>query len=341
MTLENKSWKEALDFLADFSNHYKIESIAERKKQFQTKEENARSGIKIRYSGTPNNEKLLAYFEGRGISKETLQANTKQIHYENNGKKYFGIGMENISGGFEIRNPLAKIKIGRNDISEIKGIKNEMIIFEGMSDMFSFLELQKLSGNSNTRTLVSLNSITNVERFVSLHKDFEGKLFLCLDGDKGGDLATEKLLQEFSGKNIKDVRSFYAISEHGNNDLNDYLKNKLGIQIEQKSLLLITKIQVTIMETIHLDSKEFPILSQLEETHLNQTLDNLTEQANPGKQLTQADKNWSALMLEMDLAAQSGSIQQPENLEEDPQTTRNRMMLKKARENNIPWAEDY
>ncbi|WP_294265355.1 SNF2-related protein [uncultured Chryseobacterium sp.] len=234
MTLENKSWKEALDFLADFSNHYKIESIAERKKQFQIKEENARSGIKIRYSGTPNNEKLLAYFESRGISKEILQANSKQIHYENNGKKYFGIGMENISGGFEIRNPLAKIKIGRNDISEIKGTKNEMIVFEGMSDMFSFLELQKLSGNSNTRTLVSLNSITNVERFVSLHKDFDGKLFLCLDGDKGGDLATEKLLQEFSGKNIKDVRPFYSISEHGNNDLNDYLKNKLGIQIEQK-----------------------------------------------------------------------------------------------------------
>ena len=234
MTLENKSWREALDFLADFSNHYKIESIAERKKQFQTNEENARSAIKIRYSGTPNNEKLLAYFEGRGISKETLQANTQQIHYENNGKKYFGIGMENISGGFEIRNPLAKIKIGRNDISEVKGTKNEMIVFEGMTDLFSFLELQKMSGNSNTRTLVSLNSITNVERFVSLHKDFDGKLFLCLDGDKGGDLATEKLLQEFSGKNIKDVRSFYAISEHGNNDLNDYLKNKLGIAIEQK-----------------------------------------------------------------------------------------------------------
>ncbi|WPO84660.1 helicase-related protein (plasmid) [Chryseobacterium sp. JJR-5R] len=236
MTLENKSWKEALDFLADFSHHYKIESIAERKKEFQNTESISRSTVKIQYSGVPNNEKLLAYFQDRGISKEILQANTKQIHYENNQKKYFGIGMENLSGGFEIRNPLAKIKIGTNDISEIKGTRNEMIVFEGMTDLFSFLELQKLSGNSNTRTLISLNSITNVDRFISLHKDFDGKLFLCLDGDKGGDLATGKLLQEFSGKNVKDVRPFYSISENGNNDLNDYLKNKLGIAItiEQK-----------------------------------------------------------------------------------------------------------
>lgn len=230
MTLENKSWKEALDFLADFSNHYKIEAIAERKKEFKVKENNSYSEIKIQYSGVPNNAKLLDYFQERGISKEILHAHTKQIHYENNGKKYFGIGLENHSGGFEIRNPLAKIKIGKTDISEIKGTKNEMIVFEGITDMLSFLELQKLSGNKNNRTLISLNSITNADRFISIHKNFEGKLFLCLDGDKGGDLTTEKLLQEFSGKNVKDIRYFYSIAENENNDLNEYLRNKLNIQ---------------------------------------------------------------------------------------------------------------
>lgn len=229
MTMENKSWKEALDFLADFSNHYKIEAIAERKKEFKVKENNSYSEIKIQYSGVPNNEKLLDYFEERGISKEILHAHTKQIHYENNGKKYFGIGLENLSGGFEIRNPLAKIKIGKTDILEIKGTKNEMIVFEGITDMLSFLELQKLNSYQNNRTLVSLNSITNADRFISIHKNFDGKIFLCLDGDKGGDLTTEKLLQEFSGRNVKDIRSFYSIAENENNDLNDYLRNKLDI----------------------------------------------------------------------------------------------------------------
>lgn len=72
MTLENKSWKESLDFLAEFSNHPQQEAIAERKKEFKVKENNMYSEIKIQYSGVPNNEKLLAYFESRGISKEIL-----------------------------------------------------------------------------------------------------------------------------------------------------------------------------------------------------------------------------------------------------------------------------
>ncbi|WP_292010729.1 toprim domain-containing protein [Chryseobacterium sp.] len=230
MTLENKSWKDSLDFLAEFSNNYKYESIAERKNEFKRKENTSYSEIKIQYSGIPNNERLLAYFAERGISKQILQQHTKQVHYENNGKKYFGIGIENHSGGFEIRNPLAKIKIGKTDISEIKGNKNEMIVFEGMTDMLSFLQLQKLNENKNSRTLISLNSITNVDRFLSIYNSFEGKIFLCLDGDKAGNLATQKILQEFSAKNIKDIRPFYSISENKNNDLNDYLKVKLNIQ---------------------------------------------------------------------------------------------------------------
>ena len=105
-----------------------------------------------------------------------------------------------------------------------------MIVFEGMTDMLSFLQLQKLSGNENNRTLVSLNSITNVDRFLAVHKDFNGKIFLCLDGDRGGDLATNKILQSFTQKNIKDVRPLYSISENGNNDLNDYLIKKINLQ---------------------------------------------------------------------------------------------------------------
>ena len=227
MTLENKSWKQSLDFLSNFSSLEKKEDFAERKKEFNRKERSSYSEIKIQYSGLPNNEKLLNYFEERGISKEILQEYTRQIHYENNGKKYFGIGIENHSGGFEVRNPLAKIKIGKSDISEIKGSKNELIVFEGMTDMLSFLQLQKLNGNNNNRTLVSLNSITNVDSFLETYKDFKGKLFLCLDGDISGNLATQKIEQKFSQKKLKDVRALYSISENGNNDLNDYLQNKL------------------------------------------------------------------------------------------------------------------
>ena len=71
------------------------------------------------------------------------------------------------------------------------------------------------------------------------------------------------------------------------------------------------------METLQLNPTEYPHLSKWESSHLNQTLESLSRQANPSKkEITQADKQWAATMLEMDLAAQSGAIWEDE--QEDP-----------------------
>ena len=71
------------------------------------------------------------------------------------------------------------------------------------------------------------------------------------------------------------------------------------------------------MEALQLNPIEYPHLSQWESNHLNQTLESLSRQANPSKkEITQADKQWAATMLEMDLAAQSGAIWEDE--QEDP-----------------------
>ena len=231
MSFENKEWKEAVQFLQQFSGNFDFNTLKDRKKELKTDENHVKSDVKIKLSIVPNNEKLLDYFKDRGISKEVLQENTRQIHFEIGEKKYFGIGLENISGGIEIRNPLAKTKIGTNNFSVVKGSKsNEIAVFEGMTDMLSFLQLQKNSNQQNNRTLVSLNSVTNVDKFLNEYKDFEGKIFLCLDGDTAGSIATEKIKNEFKNKNVKDIRTFYEISENGNNDLNDYLKKKLNIK---------------------------------------------------------------------------------------------------------------
>lgn len=278
MTLENKSWKDAIDFLSEFSNVYQSDKANERIADLKKNNSDNYSQIKIQYSGVPNNEKLLSYFEERGISKEILQEHTRQIHYENNGRKYFGIGLENLSGGFEIRNPLAKIKIGKTDISEIKGTKNELIAFEGMSDMLSFLQLQKLNNNQNNRTLVSLNSITNVEKFIATYKDFNGKLFLCLDGDKAGDLATQKILKEFAGKNIKDIREFYSISEFLNNDLNDYLQKKLNIN---QKITNFNQQNPTQNENTAIKSRAIPETQQLESGTSRQNTGKPFEESEP------------------------------------------------------------
>ena len=115
-------------------------------------------------------------------------------------------------------------------MSEIIGEKNEMIVFEGMTNMLSFAQLLRNNNLKNTRTLITLNSVTNVERFLTRYSDYNGKIFLCLDGDQAGNDTTVKVLRTFNNSNVKDIRSLYNISENGHNDLNDYLQNKFTIQ---------------------------------------------------------------------------------------------------------------
>ena len=73
------------------------------------------------------------------------------------------------------------------------------------------------------------------------------------------------------------------------------------------------------MQTPELNPTEYPKLSNWTPEHLDKTLSNLAQKANPSKtEITLEDKMWAATMLEMDLQAQSGAIWEPENQEEDP-----------------------
>lgn len=238
MNFEKLNWKESLEFVKNFNQNFMQYGNDFRNNQKDLLRDESKSlEIIFTNSFVPKNERLIAYFEGRGISKQTLIDNTRQVHYEVGGKNYFGIGIENISGGFDIRNSLMKSKIGKNDISEIKGTKDELIVFEGMADMLSFAQLLKVNNQQNKRTLVTLNSTTNLDKFLEKYNDYNGKIFLCLDGDKTGNQTTEKILNFFIDKDIKDIRSLYNISEHGNNDLNEYLQNKIKIQNKNINLV--------------------------------------------------------------------------------------------------------
>lgn len=176
---------------------------------------------------SPNKYKLTYYFEEKGISKNLIHQNTSQIYYEYSGKKYLGIAMPNHSGGFEILHPQNHHLIGKSGISEIKGSKNEMVVFENALDTLSFLRLLEMENRKNSRTLITLHSVENVNFLVEKYKNFDGKLMLCLSGSATGTAAIQKISDFFEGRNIRDVRSFYGISESGNSNLNHYLRNKL------------------------------------------------------------------------------------------------------------------
>ena len=249
MEMENKNWREAVDFLKDFSNTYIVSEVVAEKKQTEKNIVTPQSTLSL--VTTPNNEKLIAYFEERGISREVLQQNTQQVHYQNQGKNYFGIGIKNQSGGYDVRNAYIKAKVGHSDITFIQGSKNELVVFEGMTDMLSYLQLCKENNRKNTRSLVVLNSITNTGKFIEQFQNYQGTINLILDGDKAGNEATEKIKNALP--NSIDQRAKYDIYENENNDLNDYLKNKKN-KISEDIVLQKG------MKAVHKDSKnEFTI----------------------------------------------------------------------------------
>ena len=177
---------------------------------------------------SPNRYKLTEYFEEKGISKNLIHQNTSQIYYERSGKKYLGIAIPNHSGGFEILHPQNHNLIGKSGISEIKGSKNEMVVFENALDTLSFLRLLEMENRKNSRTLITLNSTENTDFLFERYQNFDGKIMLCLNGNSTGNSTTQKISDFFEGRNIRDVRSFYGISESGNSSLNHYLRNKLS-----------------------------------------------------------------------------------------------------------------
>ncbi|MDN5479054.1 MAG: N-6 DNA methylase, partial [Chryseobacterium sp.] len=124
-----------------------------------------------------------------------------------------------------------------DDISVVEGNKRELIVFTNSKDMLSFLELLQLNKQVNNRTLITLNSGSNSKKFLNRYQNYDGKMFLCLTGDRTGNAITRKILTEFNGKNIKDVRPFYEISENGNQDLTEYLENKLNLQDKNTNLV--------------------------------------------------------------------------------------------------------
>lgn len=122
------------------------------------------------------------------------------------------------------------------DLSIISGSKNELVVFATTKDREAFLELLKLNGQQNGRTLITLNSYENIPKLSARLQDYGGKIFLLLGGGTESDKATQDILSKLSGKNIKDIRPLYGISEDGNASLENYLKNKLQLQEKNANL---------------------------------------------------------------------------------------------------------
>ena len=200
---------EALKYLSAFDFSMQNESL-NKEMRFQTK-------YKILEIKEIQHPALIQYLKSRKVIEQKHLI--KEIHYELEGKKYFGIGFQNNSGGFEIRNPYSKICLGNKNITLIKSENNpnrEIAVFEGF---FDYLTFRNLETERSTCDYLILNSTAMLFKVEEKLKRYD-KISLFLDNDPNGNTVKVRIQNQY--QNVEDCSLVYYESK----DLNEWFCKK-------------------------------------------------------------------------------------------------------------------
>jgi 5S rRNA maturation endonuclease (ribonuclease M5) len=191
------SVSEALKYLQRFNFSFQEDKADE--KLLQTSSYHILKVSEIRHAA------LIQYLQSRKVLDQ--KDLVREIHYEMNGKKYFGIGFFNNSGGVEVRNKYAKLCLGSKDVTLIKNDLNtlrEVIVFEGFFDFLTYLTIKNF--RNETADYLILNSTAMLYKVENVLMDYH-KIFLFLDNDSNGKTTKERIQIEY--KNVEDCSLMY------------------------------------------------------------------------------------------------------------------------------------
>ena len=205
---------EALSYLEKFDSFFSFQKqVFETPTKEQNNENNIEKTIPIKHLA------LIQYLKSRGITKFQTENNLKEVHYAINNKKYFAIGFENRSGGFEIRCKYAKICLGKKDITIFSNQSQILRIFEGFFDYLSFSQIRDNKKLKLSDYLI-LNSVALITKNLSVLENYQ-TIELYLDNDTAGNKYTEIIKEAFPNsidcraifKGYKDLNEWFSICE--------------------------------------------------------------------------------------------------------------------------------
>lgn len=186
--------------------------------EFQNEQIVPQKNYKISKVNDISHPALIQYLKIRKVSE--YKNLVKEVEYELNRKKYFGIGFFNNSQGVEIRNKYSKICLGKKDVTLIKNeidTSTEIVIFEGFFDYLTFRKLEKQeSNNLDYLILNSTAMLFKVERTLNEYN----KISLFLDNDANGKSVSLKIQNQFN--NVEDCSFLYRNFK----DLNEWFCKK-------------------------------------------------------------------------------------------------------------------
>ena len=161
---------------------------------------------------------LFAYLYHRkvdpAIAKQFLQEAHYSFEQRSDGKYLYALAYGNDKGGYELRSQFYKGGTSPKTITThwlIDGAP--VVVFEGFFDMLSFATL---CGVVKHNYLV-LNSTVNAPTAIEQLKEYQGKIYLCLDNDESGNSTTQLMMKQLP--DAIDIRSKFAPYK----DVNDYL----------------------------------------------------------------------------------------------------------------------
>lgn len=198
-----------------FSFHRQTLTVQQPQLSTQKPQEALEPKIKVIAAKQLTNPALCRYLSERKIPLEIAGKYCKEVYFEMYNKRYFAIGFENRSGGFELRNSVFKGSSSPKDVTNITTPgAGDISVFEGF---FSFLSYQTLQQKDNQLTnFLVLNSLSFLEKSREVLDEHQ-KVHLYLDRDEAGKKYTQTALQW----NQKYTDQSHLYKNH--KDLNDYL----------------------------------------------------------------------------------------------------------------------
>lgn len=166
--------------------------------------------------------RLVDYIESRGITLKTARQFCKEVilHSRKTNADFSLIGLQNSSGGWELRAPDFKSCVAPKDISFFNNDQSAVAMTEGMFDFLTAVQEKLIPENTNWLILNSLSMTEKAKPVLLQHE----KVFLLLDNDKPAKICLESLSQFLSGNNIatENLSYKYALSK----DINEWLMSR-------------------------------------------------------------------------------------------------------------------
>lgn len=213
-----------IDLVIEMNNHCTVQqalSILSRDiPSFSFQQQNSfavlkpKDEIKIEKVLPLKHPELIKYLKRRKVDPSRAARYARQVCYSLKGSTFFAIGLQNVSGGWELRNPHYKNSSSPKNYSLFSRSKTMLSVTEGMFDFFSLLTLYP--GLPLKSDFLILNSLSFAGRIKAVAESYS-KTCLYLDNDMAGKKATQKLLEEVKGS--VDLSGVYTSKK----DLNEFL----------------------------------------------------------------------------------------------------------------------